>query len=134
MGSDTTPARAIRARCLDCVAGNDAEVRRCEMTDCQLYPLRMGRGVKGLGGLLNPIRRFCLWCVRGQVAEVRDCPSEDRCELHPYRMGRRPAKTAPEPAVEARTVPLQPRPAPGATPAYPRQLSLLQAAAAGGAR
>lgn len=33
---------AIRAKCTDCMAGNAAEVRRCGMTDCALWPFRMG--------------------------------------------------------------------------------------------
>ncbi len=37
-----TPLRAIRANCLDCMAGNAAEVRRCPLEGCPLYPFRMG--------------------------------------------------------------------------------------------
>ena len=43
-----SPLKAIRAKCLDCSAGQRAEVRLCPVTDCPLYPLRMGR---------NPNRR-----------------------------------------------------------------------------
>lgn len=32
---------AIRAKCLDCCAGSPAEVRRCSMVDCTLWPFRM---------------------------------------------------------------------------------------------
>lgn len=32
----------IRAKCIDCCAGNAAEVRRCGMIDCPLWPYRMG--------------------------------------------------------------------------------------------
>jgi len=85
-----TRAKAIRARCLDCAAGNDAEVRRCELTDCPLYRLRMGRGVRGLGGLSKPIRAFCLKCMNGQQVEVRLCQSE-YCALFDFRMGHRAA-------------------------------------------
>lgn len=34
--------RAIRNKCLDCCAGNDAEVRRCELIQCPLFPYRFG--------------------------------------------------------------------------------------------
>jgi len=46
-----TPLRAIRAKCLDCSAGNPYEVRVCEMTDCPLYPYRFGHNParKGIG-------------------------------------------------------------------------------------
>jgi hypothetical protein len=43
-----SPLRAIRAKCLDCSGGNKAEVRRCVVTQCALYPFRLGR---------NPNRR-----------------------------------------------------------------------------
>lgn len=37
-----TPLKAIRAKCLDCSCGNNAEVRKCEVPACPLYPYRMG--------------------------------------------------------------------------------------------
>lgn len=40
--------RAIRAKCLDCTAGNAAEVRKCVIVACPLWPLRMGTQPKGL--------------------------------------------------------------------------------------
>lgn len=33
---------ALRAKCVDCCAGSAAEVRRCGMIDCSLWPFRMG--------------------------------------------------------------------------------------------
>jgi hypothetical protein len=36
------PLKAIRAKCLDCSGGSQAEVRLCEIQDCPLYPYRMG--------------------------------------------------------------------------------------------
>lgn len=46
-----TPLKAIRAKCMDC--GNDQynEVKMCPVTDCALYPFRMGKNPhrKGLG-------------------------------------------------------------------------------------
>ena len=38
-----TRARAIRAKCLECQAGQQAEVARCQTTDCTLWPYRSGR-------------------------------------------------------------------------------------------
>jgi hypothetical protein len=38
LGHPESPIKAIRAKCLDCSAGNDAEVRK----KCALWPLRMG--------------------------------------------------------------------------------------------
>lgn len=37
-----TRSRAIRLKCLDCCCGNNAEVRRCELTNCPLWRYRMG--------------------------------------------------------------------------------------------
>ena len=34
---------AIRAKCLDCACGSDAEIRKCTLTHCALYPFRMGK-------------------------------------------------------------------------------------------
>ena len=47
-----TPMRAIRAKCLDCTCGSAQEVKLCPITDCSLYPYRMGHNPnrKGKGG------------------------------------------------------------------------------------
>jgi hypothetical protein len=36
------PMKAIRAKCVDCSAGNVAEVRRCVVIKCALWPFRLG--------------------------------------------------------------------------------------------
>lgn len=36
----------IRARCIDCCAGNSAEVRKCVAVSCPNWPYRMGRRPK----------------------------------------------------------------------------------------
>lgn len=41
-----TPIKAIRAKCLDCMLFNKAEVRRCPSVKCPLYPFRMGHKPK----------------------------------------------------------------------------------------
>lgn len=38
-----TPQKAIRLYCLECGGGQYAEVRFCTLTNCPLYPWRMGR-------------------------------------------------------------------------------------------
>ena len=38
----TTPLKAIRAKCLDCVCNQYSEVRNCISLDCDLWPFRMG--------------------------------------------------------------------------------------------
>ena len=51
-----TPMKAIRAKCLDCMCGQAQEVRLCPITDCSLYPYRMGHNPnrKGKGGKFSP--------------------------------------------------------------------------------
>lgn len=46
-----TPLRAIRAKCIDCMAGSAKEVRLCPSEDCPLYLYRFGRNPrrKGIG-------------------------------------------------------------------------------------
>ncbi len=39
---ELTPMKAIRAKCLDCAGGKPAEVTKCHITDCTLYPYRFG--------------------------------------------------------------------------------------------
>ncbi len=36
------PYKVIRARCRDCCAGFDAEIKKCVMWDCVNWPYRMG--------------------------------------------------------------------------------------------
>lgn len=52
MEKKLTPVKAIRAKCLDCCAGQMAEVRECKIEDCPLYGFRMGKNPnrKGKGG------------------------------------------------------------------------------------
>ena len=42
-----TPLKAIRQKCLDCCAGQVAEVRRCTVEKCPLFPYRFGKRPKG---------------------------------------------------------------------------------------
>lgn len=43
-----TPMRAIRARCLDCCAGQANEVRLCPVKRCPLWGYRSGHTKKGM--------------------------------------------------------------------------------------
>ena len=38
-----SPLKALRAKCIDCSGGNLASVRDCPVTDCPLYPYRLGK-------------------------------------------------------------------------------------------
>lgn len=37
-----TMAKAIRAKCLDCVCGQEVEVRKYTLSSCPLFPYRFG--------------------------------------------------------------------------------------------
>ncbi len=39
----TTPKKAIRSHCIECMGGLIAEVNRCTSRTCSLYPFRMGK-------------------------------------------------------------------------------------------
>ena len=43
MTDKVSPLKAIRAKCIDCCAGELAEVRNCHIEDCPLHPFRMGK-------------------------------------------------------------------------------------------
>jgi len=47
-----TPIKAIRAKCLDCSAGQPKEIRLCTIVNCPLYQYRFGKNPnrKGIGG------------------------------------------------------------------------------------
>lgn len=40
--SPLTPLKAIRMKCLECVCASPAEVSRCHIVDCTLWPWRSG--------------------------------------------------------------------------------------------
>lgn len=39
----TSPVDAIRRKCLDCTAGQVAEISDCQIKTCALWPYRMGK-------------------------------------------------------------------------------------------
>jgi hypothetical protein len=54
-----SPLRSIREKCIDCCAGNKAEVARCPIQACALWPFRMGHNpnrAKVLGEAPRPLR------------------------------------------------------------------------------
>ena len=42
-GAVLRPAKAIRAKCIDCCGGSFVEVNRCPCITCAIWPYRMGR-------------------------------------------------------------------------------------------
>lgn len=39
-------SKAIRQKCIECQCGQLAEIRRCQIYDCTLWPWRMGRKLR----------------------------------------------------------------------------------------
>lgn len=54
--------KIIRAKCLDSCAGQPSEVRLCQITDCPLWPYRMGK---------NPFHRRSMTDEQKQAATER---------------------------------------------------------------
>lgn len=38
-----TPLKTIKAKCFECCCGQITEVRECPITDCPLFPFRLGK-------------------------------------------------------------------------------------------
>jgi hypothetical protein len=79
-GHDKRPLlKVIRAKCLDCSAGSDVEVRRCTAVGCSLWPYRMGNDPftnrKGNAARFAP---NCGSKTEERAAEVAGVPSPDR--------------------------------------------------------
>lgn len=45
LGVPNSPIKAIRAYCVECSGGNEAEARKCVSVKCPLWPFRMGSNV-----------------------------------------------------------------------------------------
>jgi hypothetical protein len=89
-----TPIEAMREKCLDCTGQHPKEIFLCRLTNCRIWPYRMGRrpNIELSMEVLPPIpaiRAKCLDCSNGQPKEIRLCTAA-KCHLLPYRMGRRP--------------------------------------------
>jgi len=38
-----SPLKSIRAKCVECSAGQPSEIRDCAVMDCPLFPYRLGK-------------------------------------------------------------------------------------------
>jgi hypothetical protein len=91
---NTTPLKAVRARCRDCTGfDGPSAIRGCGGDglvdgECPLWPFRLGKRPKGTS-VLKAIRLHCLSCSGGSVHELRHCPATD-CPLWLFRFGRNP--------------------------------------------
>lgn len=57
MSKRITRSKAIRMKCKDCCCGNNAEIRKCPILDCPLYPFRMGNENKAKALMANMERQ-----------------------------------------------------------------------------
>lgn len=85
--------KAMRAKCIECCAGQEGEVRECPVADCTLFPFRRGatanepgnRAMKGV--IWRAIREKCMNCSSYSWSEVARCKAKD-CALYPHRFGK----------------------------------------------
>lgn len=76
--------KAIHGRCLNCSAWFTPDVTDCTMTDCHLYPYRLGTEKQNAKERIKAIQDYCSWCCAESPQEKMKCPSFD-CPLWPYR-------------------------------------------------
>ena len=81
---DLNRKKGCRERCLNCCGWNDAEVERCERTECFLYKYRMNGSNQNAKERDRDLRKYCLECCNGSLGEVKNCPSLD-CPLYAFR-------------------------------------------------
>lgn len=53
LARELTRSQAVRLKCLDCCNGQIAEITRCAVRDCPLYPYRGGPARKIVGLIRN---------------------------------------------------------------------------------
>ena len=92
----SSPMKAIRAMCLECVGYVSDEVKNCTAPDCPVHPFRLGRSIRGRSRL-KAIKQHCLECMGGSRSTVKECHSGPRladdepgCPVHEYRTGHNP--------------------------------------------
>lgn len=74
-----TPIKAIRAKCLDCCFDSNNEVKYCTVTQCSLWPYRLGR---------NPYRKEMTQEEKERaVANLRKRAPENREEKAETTLG-----------------------------------------------
>ena len=71
----TNPAKAIRAKCVDCCCNNIREVDLCPVSGCPLYPFRFGK---------NPYRK-----AREFTPEQLEALKARLARNHPTNTGRK---------------------------------------------
>ena len=64
--------QAIRARCIDCCAGQPSEVRRCVAVNCPSWPFRMGWNPWRERVELSPERKAVLAAALAQARAVKN--------------------------------------------------------------
>ena len=81
---DINRRKAARERCLNCSAWVVPDVTNCAMTDCHLYPYRLGAGKQNAKDRTKAIQDYCSWCCAESPQEKMKCPSVF-CPLWVYR-------------------------------------------------
>lgn len=95
MNPHRPPKQTIRAYCHYCVQSrSDADIENCTGyivyatgKPCLFYDYRIGHNRPSV----KVMRLFCLECQGNNMTFVRECETVD-CLIHPYRMGKNPAR------------------------------------------
>ena len=108
-----TPFPSIRKRCLDCTCYSPKVVRECELTECSLFPYRMGKRPPKeclphtgdndieINTPKQAIRNYCIWCMgwrggpdkRRCIRLARECDIAD-CPIWHLRPGQKTPRKA----------------------------------------
>ncbi len=85
--------RLVRRFCLECQGNASQEIRRCQDTQCALWPWRLGHSydtgetsAMAQHKALRCVRRHCLQCA-GHRKDVRSCAEREKCPLWSLRFG-----------------------------------------------
>ena len=92
---NSSPKVVVQAYCRQCVQSkSEAVLEACggrlvlaTGQPCPLYNYRLGKRPP-----VRALREQCLECQGGSPSLVRECGNES-CVLHPYKMGKNPART-----------------------------------------
>jgi hypothetical protein len=81
----TTPPRAIKLFCFECMGHQAAEVPRCTDTLCPLYPYRLGRSHTGSKGTVKNLKRHRANPAQNRTISVgaipKQGPAKERVEI-----------------------------------------------------
>ena len=92
----TSPAKAIRAYCLECCCESTQEVRLCPAEECPLHAFRMGKNPYRRSHALTDEQKNALHRGRDEFNTSKTIPMECVSEENPSRSVKTYKNTSPE--------------------------------------